>query len=284
MDVAVRAAIAAISLALAGIPAFAADKPPGIAATAQQEGRSAAAAASARQDATSAADSNAISAIESTGRTIFEHDRAAAVATDVARAERAFKRDKRVRGWLTEARDGGIVVTVVDDTPSALYRVLVSADGEPSPLLPLEAPTPLSAFESGAATARRLALESPFQPCSKTYNTVVLPDTSFEGGWVVYLLRATTSQNEVPLGGTYRVEVRDGAVAGHRAFTRSCVVLGRGPNVGAMMVSHIMDPMPTEAHVYWSLWADTPMYVSTEEGLWKIEQGRVRPVSDSAEN
>lgn len=43
-----------------------------------------------------------------------------------------------------------------------------------------------------------------------------------------------------------------------------------------MMITHILDPVPTEAHVHWSLWADTPQYVSTEGGLWAIKDGQVR--------
>jgi hypothetical protein len=143
----------------------------------------------------------ALAAAEATGRAIFEHDRAAAVATDVAMAQRTFKRDRRVRGWLTEARDNGIVVTFIDDTPNALYRVLVSSEGEPSPLLPLPEPEPLTAREAGAAQARTLALASDFPACSRTYNTVVLPDASAEGAWMVYLLPATTNATAVPLGG-----------------------------------------------------------------------------------
>ena len=279
MDAAIRTALVAALLALAGTHAIAADEPPGPAAAAPDATGQDAGITTAGQDADTSDGDRDSSSIEAAGRAIFEHDRAAAVATDVAMAQRAFKRDKRVRGWLTEARDGGIIVTFIDETPSALYRVLVSAEGEPSPLLPLEAPEPLSAFESGAAAARRLALAAPFQACSRTYNTVVLPDAAFDGGWVVYLLPGTTRHDVVPVGGTYRLEVRDGAVAAQRGFTRSCIALNRGPDVAAMMITHILDPVPTEAHVYWSLWADTPMYVSTEGGVWKIEQGRVSAVS-----
>lgn len=278
MDAAIRASLAVALLALAGTTAFASDEPPATAGT-EPTPAAADADAGAAEGAGVSPAAHDFSAIEATGRAIFEHDRAAAVATDVAMSQRAFKHDKRVRGWVTEARDGGIVVTFIDETPSALYRVLVSAEGVPSPLLPLETPEPLDSFGSGAAMARRLALESPFPACSSTYNTVVLPDPAFEGGWVVYLLPGTTRDDVVPLGGTHRFEVRDGAVAAERGFTRSCIALNRGLELAAMMVTHILDPVPTEAHVHWSLWAATPMYVSTEGGLWKIEQGRVRPVS-----
>ena len=255
----------AVMLALASLPVFAVDDP-------HEEFPEA-------PDASTSA--SLIAAVETTGRTIFEHDRAAAAATDVAMAQRAFKRDRRVRGWLTEARDGGIVVTFIDDTPSALYRVLLSADGEPGSLLALDSPEPLSDFEAGAATARRVALESGFQPCSKTYNTVVLPDETVDGAWVVYLLPGTTRHNTVPIGGTHRVEVRDDAVVAQRAFTRTCITLSRSAKTAAMMITHILDPMPTEAHVHWSLWAETPMYVSTEEGVWAIEEGRLRSLDDN---
>lgn len=278
MDAAIRASLAVALLALASTTAFSSDEPTATAGTEPALAVADADMATGEGVEASLA-AHDFSAIEATGRAIFEHDRAAAVATDVAMSQRAFKRDKRVRGWVTEARGDGIVVTFIDGTPSALYRVLVSAEGVPSPLLPLEAPEPLDSFGSGAAMARRLALEAPFPACSSTYNTVVLPDPAFEGGWVVYLLPGTTRHDVVPLGGTHRFEVRDGAVATERGFTRSCIALNRGPELAAMLVTHILDPVPTEAHVHWSLWAGTPMYVSTEGGLWKIEQGRVRPVS-----
>lgn len=221
----------------------------------------------------------AITAAETTGRAIFEHDRAAAVATDVAMAERDFKRDRRVRGWVTEARDEGIAVTFIDQAPSALYRVMVSPAGEAGPLQALDAPEALSPYEAGASAARATALAAPFQPCAKSYNTVVLPATDgADGGWFVYLLPGTTRHDTVPIGGTYRMEVRDGAVVSQRAFTRSCISLQRGASTASMMITHLLDPLPTEAHVHWSLWAGTPMYVSTPPAgsLWNIQLGVIR--------
>lgn len=272
MNALIRIALSAALLALAGLPAHAGDHP-------SEEVEAAPAVSDPAPEG-----ATAIATAEAIGRAIFEHDRAAALATDVAMAQRAFKRDRRVRGWVTEAKDGGFVVTFIDDTPSALYRVLVSADGEPSPLLPLEAPAPLTGFEAGAATARRVALESDFAACSKSYNTVVLPDASGADAWVVYLLPGTKRNDEVPIGGTHRVEVRAGAVSAQRAFTRSCIALSRGQKVAGMMITHMLDPMPTEAHVHWSLWAGTPMYVATKGGVWAIEEGRMRLLRDEDDN
>lgn len=229
----------------------------------------------------------AIKAAEATGRTIFEHDRAAAVATDAALSQRAFKRDRRVRGWLTEQQADGIAVTFIDTTPGAIYRVMVSPAGVAGPLLALAAPESLTPYEAGAAIARAAVLDVEYQRCSNMYNTVVLPGVAGTGGneWMVYLLPGTTRHDTVPLGGTYRFEVRDGAVVSQRSFTRSCIALNRGPKVAGMMIDHLLDPTPTEAHVHWSLWAETPMYVSTPgDLLWSIKSGVIAPIKDEGIN
>lgn len=227
-------------------------------------------------------EATAIAAAETLGRAIFEHDRAAAVATDVARAQRSFKRDRRVRGWLTEARDDGIAVTFIDQTPNALYRVMVSPAGQGGPLVALEAPEPLSAFEADAAAARAAALGASYEACSKTYNSVVLPPAAgTDDAWAVYLLPGTTRRDTVPIGGTFRVDVRDGAVVSQRAFTRSCIALPHDRDRGGvLMITHLLDAVPTEAHVHWSLWAGTPMIVATPPDgvMWGIERGAVRKI------
>lgn len=227
----------------------------------------------------------AIAFVERTGREIFEHDRAAAVATDALMAQRKSRRDRRVRGWVTEARADGIAVTFVDGTPSALYRVLVPISGEPGPVAALDAPEPLSPYESGAVAARNAAMAASFEPCSKDYNTVVLPSApdTIEH-WVVYLLPGTKRDNEVPVGGTYRMEVQGGAVTSQRAFTRSCISLPTGREPGALMITHLLDPVPTEAHVHWSLWAGKPIFVITPPAgtIWGIEHGAVRKMDRDA--
>lgn len=244
-----------------------------------------------RPEARSPIDEQAlISAAESAGKNIFVHDRAAAVTTDALMQLREFRKDKRVAGWITEEKDGNISVTFVGprDTPTkhALYRAAVTTGGLiiGTPVA-LATPEALTAFEAGAFAARSVAFASGFSPCASTYNSVVLPanDTPLSG-WLVYLLPGTTKQNVVPLGGTYRLEIgpEGTSVLTQRGFTRTCIQLGSEPGVVAMMVTHLLDPVPTEAHVFWSLWAAKPMYVSTSGGLWKIENGKVMRVERDA--
>ena len=71
---------------------------------------------------------------EATGRAIYLHDQAAAVASDAVMELKAFRQDGkqgRLGGWITEQRDEGIVVTFLssDAVPRARYRVTVSSEG-----------------------------------------------------------------------------------------------------------------------------------------------------------
>lgn len=230
-------------------------------------------------------EASALRAAENSGVAIYRHDRAAAVATDAALKIRQFKKDKRVKGWITEEQGGQINVTFIDQTPSALYRISVSGNGAAGPVTVLEEPAPLSAYESGAAAARTAALGSKFQPCSDSYNSVVLPSAgSTENSWVVYLLPGTTKHNVVPIGGTYRVEVSGSAVVSQRGFTRTCIALQTDPKAVGLMITHLLDPTPTEAHVFWSIWAKKPMYVATPPNgtVWAVDGNTIRLVERKA--
>ena len=222
----------------------------------------------------------AIRSAEATGLAMYRHDHAAAVATDAAFELPAFKSDNRVKGWVTEEHQGEIIVTFVDQTPSALYRVVVSKDGLAGPVMALKPAAPLNDYERGAVTARATALTLKFRPCSSSYNIVVLPNTGKPGDWVVYLLPGTTKNNVVPIGGTYRVDVSGSTIISQRSFTHTCIALQTVPNEVALMITHLLDPVPTEAHVFWSLWAKLPMYVATPPNgtIWLVDHGKIKLV------
>ena len=46
------------------------------------------------------------------------------------------------------------------------------------------------------------------------------------------------------------------------------------------MITHLLDPIPTEAHVFWSLWARKPMYVATPPNgtIWVVDDGKIKLV------
>lgn len=227
----------------------------------------------------------ALRAAEATGLDIYRHDRAAAVATDAVIGLRRFKNDARVRGWITEEHQDRIVVTFIDQAPAALYRVSVSSDGVAGPVTALDEPAALTPYELGAATARAAALASAFEPCSKNYNSVVLPSGATPGThWNAYLLPGTTKHNIVPIGGTYRMEINGSKVVSQRGFTRTCIALQSEPEALGLTITHLLDPIPTEAHVFWSLWAKKPIYVATPPNgtIWIVEGDKIGLVERKA--
>lgn len=230
---------------------------------------------------------------ESTGLAIYRHDRAATVATDAIRTLRVFRKDKRLRGWITEDLGSEIVVTFIGapsgQPTAALYRVHVSEDGKVAgnPVA-LEAPAPLTPFEAAASASRASAVASGFEPCSVKYNTVVLPlDNNGVRHWIVYLIPGTTKDEVVPIGGTYRIEVdSDGqSIVAKRPFTRTCITLPKDETSVALTITHLLDSTPTEAHVFWSLWSGLPFYVLTPPHgtVWSIEGGKIKLVERRAQ-
>lgn len=218
------------------------------------------------------------------GRVIYDYDQAAAKATDIALANRTFKRDKRVHGWITSAQSGGITTMFIgsdgDSVPTVLYEVSSATNFA---LSAIEVPRPLSAVQYGQFKARQTAFAALASPCSKSYNTVVLPVESGQAlSWRVYLLPGTTKKGGVPLGGYYRYDVSSdgGSITSQRAFTRSCLELANSKRTAALMVTHLLDPQPTEVHVFANLLAGKPLYVGTTDNgmLWKIENGQISAV------
>jgi hypothetical protein len=69
--------------------------------------------------------------------------------------------------------------------------------------------------------------------------------------------------------------VEGGQVTSQRGFTKSCIELDKSGNTAGLMITHLLDHTPTEVHVYWSLWAGLPIYVSTSAGPWSVDKGRI---------
>jgi hypothetical protein len=217
-----------------------------------------------------------LNALSRKGIEIYRHDRAAALASDAALEIRKFRRDDRVRGWITEAGEDTIDVTFVDENALALYRIRVPDKGRRAGKLDaLEPAQPLAGYAARALAARNAALGSDIQPCSDRYNTVVLPGEGSADTFDVYMLPGTQKQNVVPIGGSYRITVEGGQVTSQRGFTKSCIELDKSGNTAGLMITHLLDHTPTEVHVYWSLWAGLPIYVSTSAGPWSVDKGRI---------
>ena len=181
------------------------------------------------------ADPEKLRATEALGLRIYRHDRAAALATDALLAKRKYRNDKRVSGWLTEAREDAVLVSFVSgrdgEAPAILYQITVP-DGDARRIKPeaFDPPRSLAPSQQNALQARKTVLQSRYEACTPSYNTVVLPSDSGEPGWSVFLLPSTTNAKQIPFGGAHRMEVSgDGmTITQSRRYTNTCIAFDRG--------------------------------------------------------
>ncbi|MFB9068755.1 hypothetical protein [Pseudofulvimonas gallinarii] len=218
--------------------------------------------------------------IQARGHLLFQHDRALAAAQRRAQASRTFTHDDRVVTAVSEKIDESLIrVTFVDATPAALYRVDIELhDYRSGPLEVFATPAALGAYQRKALAARAVAEGAQVDTCGHDTRSIVLPDPTARGQWQVYLLPQASDHGSIPVGGSHRIDTDGREVLARHAIADTCIELDRSDaSIGVMVAANPGDPAPTEAHVYWSLWAALPMYVGTETGLWSISDGAIEP-------
>ena len=144
----------------------------------------------------------------------------------------------------------------------------------------------LTANQVALARARDVAAERArersYKPCTPLpFNTVVVP--SRNGGPVaVYLLSAQQDAGTYPMGGNYRVIVApDGTVLASRPYSVSCLSLTvpklpAGAKPVGFMVNHLLDPVPTEIHVFASYSLRMPVFVATpDKRVWEVQGSKI---------
>lgn len=230
----------------------------------------------------------------SRGNMMYAYDRAAWVTSDdlIARLPRA--RDGEVGGWIVTALPNALHVDYFGKDAAA-DRVVYAADviGESvtrAIVYPAEAEPELKQPALQMARALRAAWieigrHDEWQPCAPArFNTIVLPPES-DGTVRVYFLTPEIEAGKVPFGGHFEVDIAaDGKTAGTRAFTRGCITLGKQPNEkgapAVVFVTHLLDPQPTEIHVFEQYYIGVPVVVVTgPKSLWKVQSGTIEDVS-----
>ena len=76
-----------------------------------------------------------------------------------------------------------------------------------------------------------------------------------------------------------------GALISQRRFTNSCLNVSNQPppdlpageSLASLVVTHLLDPIPTEIHVFMSIWTELPITVSTAEPhrAWQVTGDRI---------
>jgi hypothetical protein len=147
-------------------------------------------------------------------------------------------------------------------------------------LSPLEAQM-IDAKDKGLAAFRAAKVG----PCANAMpNLATLPPEMPGGPIIVYMMTPQTDLKSFPLGGHFSVEVsRDGSVGKVRHFTKSCIdmplsQLPIGATPAAFVITHLLDPTPTEIHVFTSLASGIPIWVLTspQGRVWAVEGSTVR--------
>lgn len=261
----------------------------GLAIAAAMSARGASAAEAPTPTATEQA---AIARAEARGQAIYAYDQAAWYATDEMMRVTPQEQILKGGGWLVEPK--GDLLRVVfygqaaDAAPEAFFwadmrgsKVVAShlvGSGEAKALSPEEA---RMAAARRAATDEAISRKLEFCTAGRP-NTVVLPATSADTPTSVYVLTAQVTTGEFPFGGHYELDVgADGRVVGERPFTKACLNMSpppqaKGQPVAAAGVSHSLDPVPTEIHVWLSLWTGHPIFVITgPDRIWPVIGGHV---------
>ncbi len=216
------------------------------------------------------------------GAILKAYDDAAAQATDTASAFDVAGREHGHGTYLVEPLGDGHRVIFVSRDPEA-FGVIAAIDVAPGPgfgtvsgIRIFDRPRPLDKAEQRLYDALMAAVTSSVQVCNGAYNTEVIPyqhHGTLE--YRVYLLRAQTDADTIPVGGHALVRVAADAktVLEVRELSRSCLD-SPAPKADAvaMMASDGALDVPSAAHVFLMLEYHKPVYLMTRNRiLWRID-------------
>lgn len=221
----------------------------------------------------------------SLGRMLYEYDRAAWLSSDALTANVPREKLTAAGGYIVEQADNQSLRVTYYRGGAADAQAFFVADVRGGKVVRHEVlaqPIGLTREQAVLARAREVAAvtaqERSYRPCnSRPFNTVVLPSRN-GGPTAVYLLSAQQDAETYPLGGNYRVVVgADGKVLSYRPYSVSCLnmkvpKLPAGATPVGLMISHLLDPAPTELHVFASYSLGMPLYVAMpDKRVWQVK-------------
>jgi hypothetical protein len=228
------------------------------------------------------------------GLDLYRYDQSAWHVTDAAVAALPESSMKETRGWVTTPAPNGLRTTFFGEADGDYYAIYsavwTGSSIEDPKIYPLAERNPVTTEERRLILARKIALDSQqsLGMCnSAPPNVIVVP--SSDAAIQVYVMTPQTENDVFPLGGHHRIDVVNGNVVAKRSFTNSCLNMERGNAVG-LMITHLLDPVPTEIHVFSVFAMGLPLYVSVNDGrvyVVEISGGQPRArvvgnVNDSA--
>lgn len=238
------------------------------------------------------------------GLDLYRYDQAAWHTTDAMLEDISDPAKAGVRGWVVTLVEAGRLVTYwkpAGDRFEAVYSAVYDGEHVVSRTVHDADNATLTSKQIALIRAGKVPEAAKLERCSdRPFNTVIMPSAKESGSIYVYYLTPQTSNSAIPLGGHYRFEVLDGEVLGQRAFTNNCIELsltgeqnegqsiskrkGKG-KPSALFISHLLDPTPTEIHVFSVLTARVPIYVAINslDRLWVIDSPGGKPRAEIIE-
>lgn len=204
------------------------------------------------------------------GQLLFRYDQAAWHSTDRLRTDVPEARLRTVRGWVVVPAEGRALRVIYYDGNTAPHRAVWSATWTSGTSvtdthLHDESDNALDAEATRLIALRDALSLSDFRFCARERpNIVILPASATGSTDSVYLLTPQTNAG-VPFGGHHRIDFAGGREVARRSFTNGCVTIPMNGNGTALAITHLLDPVPTEIHVFTVFAARRPVYVGVTE-------------------
>jgi hypothetical protein len=183
-----------------------------------------------------------------------------------------------ISGWI--AVPEGNAVTVIfyaaganGAPPASVYRVSIvggRVTGRQTFLTGTR--PPLGPHEARMAAARAATDALDHHPCGgDDFNVFVVPAAAPDAPIDVYQLSPQTGRGHFPLGGHFKSTIApDGSVLASAPLAAACADLAvpeaaAGQEAHPLPVTDAADPLPTELHVFLSIWTNHPLVVAAGE-------------------
>ena len=225
------------------------------------------------------------------GRLLFEVDRAAWVTTDDLRERVGDHERAGIRGWTVEREGDGYAVVYYageGESRAAVYRARVQDNRVvSSEVIPEGSRPPLTPFQRRLADARDAVTGVEIRACERSgLNLAVIPPAGPDEPLDLYVLTPQTQVGVYPFGGHTRATLSPaGEILSQRYFANTCISMDNRPQgergrAESLLITHLLDPIPTEIHVFLSIWMGLPIYVGAGDRLWEVAGDRIRFVSN----
>jgi hypothetical protein len=234
-----------------------------------------------------------IAAVERTaerGRLLVAIARAGFIASQDMLTRLSDPAGAGITGWIAEPQGNGLDVTFYaagESGPVAVYRASVLGTRVVSREIFLGADRPaLSPLQARMAAARAATDPIEHTLCSeRPFDVLVMPPAAPDGSIDVYQI-TPPSRGRLLLGGHFRSTVAPGnTISETRGFAATCTEIdippaAAGTRPAPIGVTHLLDPAPTELHLYLAQIAGRPLLVATGEPqrVWLVTPDRIAEV------